>query len=387
MGARVRWFDGNWYIFINHKGNRKAKKIGPTKDDERKAREAAKIIESRLQLGDLGVFETENPTFREYAEGWLETHVTLHLKGASYANYRSVMHRHWIPALGDMTLLEIDRQKVRAVVTQKVKQGFKLNTIRNMLTALQSCLTVAQEDGLITSNPAMRLGKRFLRRDPVEIFRQKGIFTEDEIRALLKKAYYLDPRAHVIAMILARTGMRIGEATALKVSDFHFRERTIHVQRTWGRRKKTPDLQQFNLPKSGKERRVDMSRQLNETVQAFLKGRQQESEWLLPGQDGTPMLPTSWERRLWRPLFEDGEIPYRNPHMMRHAFASLLIQRGESLAYIKEQLGHSSIRITVDTYGHLIPGSNKRAVDSLDDAPPRKPGASEKPKRVSKTLK
>jgi integrase len=90
------------------------------------------------------------------------------------------------------------------------------------------------------------------------------------------------------------------------------------------------------------------------------------------------MLPTSWERRLWRPLFEDGEIPYRNQHMMRHAFASLLIQRGESLAYIKEQLGHSSIRITVDTYGHLIPGSNKRAVDSLDDAPPRKSGASGK---------
>ena len=102
---------------------------------------------------------------------------------------------------------------------------------------------MAQEDGLISQNPAMRLGKRFLRKDPEATFKPKGIFTEQEIRALLKKAYYLDPRAHVIVMILARTGMRIGEASALKIEDFHFRERLIHVQRTRGSRKKTPRLQ------------------------------------------------------------------------------------------------------------------------------------------------
>jgi integrase len=54
-------------------------------------------------------------------------------------------------------------------------------------------------------------------------------------------------------------------------------------------------------------------------------------------------------------------------HDLRHAFASLLIQNGESLAYVKEQLGHHSIQITVDTYGHLVPGGNRQAVDRLDD--------------------
>jgi len=48
-------------------------------------------------------------------------------------------------------------------------------------------------------------------------------------------------------------------------------------------------------------------------------------------------------------------------------FASLLIQNGESLAYVKEQMGHHSITITVDTYGHLVPGGNKAAVDRLDE--------------------
>lgn len=53
-------------------------------------------------------------------------------------------------------------------------------------------------------------------------------------------------------------------------------------------------------------------------------------------------------------------------HDLRHTFASLLIQNEESLVYMKEQMGHYSIQLTVDTYGHLIPGGNKAAVDKLD---------------------
>jgi len=71
-------------------------------------------------------------------------------------------------------------------------------------------------------------------------------------------------------------------------------------------------------------------------------------------------------------------LRYIRVHDLRHTFASLLIQNGESLAYVKEQMGHHSITITVDTYGHLVPGGNKAAVDRLDDletATIRNPGA------------
>jgi len=51
---------------------------------------------------------------------------------------------------------------------------------------------------------------------------------------------------------------------------------------------------------------------------------------------------------------------------LRHTFGSLLIQDGASLTYVKEQMGHSSIQITVDTYGHLIPGADIAWVDRLD---------------------
>ena len=54
-------------------------------------------------------------------------------------------------------------------------------------------------------------------------------------------------------------------------------------------------------------------------------------------------------------------------HDIRHTYASLLLQMGESMLYVRDQLDHSSIRITVDTYGHPVPGGNKEAVDKLDD--------------------
>ncbi len=58
---------------------------------------------------------------------------------------------------------------------------------------------------------------------------------------------------------------------------------------------------------------------------------------------------------------------------MRHTFGSLLIQQGESLAYVRDQMGHASIQVTVDIYGHLVPGGNRAAVDRLDsDLRPRR---------------
>jgi integrase len=66
----------------------------------------------------------------------------------------------------------------------------------------------------------------------------------------------------------------------------------------------------------------------------------------------------------------DAELRRVRFHDLRHSFASLLLQNGESLTYVKEQMGHSSINVTVDIYGHLVPGGNRQAVDKLDDAAP-----------------
>lgn len=76
---------------------------------------------------------------------------------------------------------------------------------------------------------------------------------------------------------------------------------------------------------------------------------------------------SSLRRRVWSKLLPKAGFRWLRIHDLRHTFASLLIQNGESLAYVKEQMGHHSIRVTVDTYGHLVPGGNRAAVDRLDE--------------------
>jgi len=87
--------------------------------------------------------------------------------------------------------------------------------------------------------------------------------------------------------------------------------------------------------------------------------------WVFLSSVGTPLQRREVVRQ-WRRLLSRLSMRHLRLHDLRHTFASLLIQNGESLAYVKEQLGHHSIRITVDTYGHLVPGGNKAAVDKLD---------------------
>ncbi len=71
--------------------------------------------------------------------------------------------------------------------------------------------------------------------------------------------------------------------------------------------------------------------------------------------------------RLSHPALAKAGLRRIRLHDLRHTFASLLIQNSESLAYVRDQLGHHSIQITVDTYGHLVPGANRQAVARLDE--------------------
>ena len=80
-------------------------------------------------------------------------------------------------------------------------------------------------------------------------------------------------------------------------------------------------------------------------------------------------------RHVFKRMLDKAKLHHIRIHDLRHTSASLLLQQGESVVYVKEQLGHSSIQITVDTYGHLIPGANRAAVDRLDDAPATQPSA------------
>jgi integrase len=81
--------------------------------------------------------------------------------------------------------------------------------------------------------------------------------------------------------------------------------------------------------------------------------------------EGQPVDMKNRFNRVFVKACEAAKIRPRNIHCTRHTFASILLMKGESPAYVKEQLGHSSIKMTVDVYGHFIPRANRQAVNKL----------------------
>jgi integrase len=229
-------------------------------------------------------------------------------------------------------------------------------------------LNHAIEDGLITSNPVSRIG-RFVQQ-PQEVEEQINPLTREELALFLETMQVRVPEHHPFFLCLARTGMRLGEALALQWVDIDWRGGFIEVRRNYVYGKIT-------RPKSGKNRRVDMSQQLAETLRHLLTQRKAEKlegkwaelpEWVFCNTKGGLLHSNNLRRRVFYPCLEKAGLRRVRIHDLRHTFASLLIQQGESLAYVRDQLGHHSIQITVDTYGHLVPGGNRAAVDRLDDA-------------------
>jgi len=172
-----------------------------------------------------------------------------------------------------------------------------------------------------------------------------------------------------------RAGLRRGELVALQYGDIQFGtneqdpNRFIVVQHNYVRREHT-------TTKSKKSRRVDLSKELRAVLlglrdqrllDAYLAGKNDIlSEVVFPGPDGSILDPDNLYHRYFLPVLAKAGIRKIRLHDLRHTFGSLLIQTGASIVYVKEQLGHSSIQVTVDTYGHLIPGANVSFVDRLD---------------------
>jgi Phage integrase family len=132
----------------------------------------------------------------------------------------------------------------------------------------------------------------------------------------------------------------------------------------------------YTTPKSKKPRQVDLSRELRRALmelrdkrmlEAFMAGKAGVADDLVfPSTAGTPLDPNNLVHYQFQPCLERAGLRRFRFHDLRHTFGSLLIQDGASLAYMKDKMGHSSIQVTADTYGHLIPGANINWVDGLD---------------------
>jgi integrase len=284
-----------------------------------------------------------------------------------------VLRQYLRPKFAPKRLNEINRDHVKALISDLVAKDLSRNTVRNAICVIRGIFNQAIEGGLLESNPAARLG-RFTRT--AKTAETRGVaLTSAEAQQFVDSAKEVCSEYYALFLTALRAGLRRGELVALQFGDIQFGKdeddpnRFIVVRHNYVRREHT-------TTKSKKSRRVDLSKELRRALlemrdkrmlDAFLNGKNDISEdFVFPSPEGTILDPDNLYHRYFLPVLAKAGIRKIRLHDLRHTFGSLLIQNGASIVYVKEQMGHSSIQVTVDTYGHLIPGANVNWVDRLD---------------------
>ena len=365
---KVRGKGRPWWVFVSVDCRRWTKKVG----DRGAAEAVASAVRRQIKAGAFQVEPSrQSPDFVGYARRYVETYARTACKWSTHQSYRVILDKHIAPAWRGLRLDQITRGKVKALLLERQQAGFAPGTVRNIQVFISGVFTHAYEDGIIAANPALKLG-RYIRKDDRR--RHVSPLTRDQVSAFLATARQ-ECRAHYPLLLCAfRTGMRLGELMGLAWDDIDFVANTIEVRRSYSHG-------HFSTPKSHKSRLVDISDQLKRTLldhQRDLLARfggklpearagEEAVHFAFPNRGGGPTDGDDFRRRVFYRLIEKADVPRFRIHDIRHTFASLLLQQGESLHYVREQMGHASIQTTVDVYGHLVPGSNRNAVNRLDD--------------------
>lgn len=214
-------------------------------------------------------------------------------------------------------------------------------------------------------HPALRTGKLIPKTDLTKDINPLSWDEKAKFENALKEHY---PAWYPLFLTALRTGMRLGELIALKLGDLDLNGNFIEVRRSYTKGHLT-------TTKSGKIRRVDMSKELSETLKAYLVERKKETlkkgwkelpEWLFYNSAGKMVDPDLLRRRVFLKILEKAELRHIRMHDLRHTYASLRISKGDNILDVSKQLGHHSVKITLDVYAHWMPGSKKAEVDGLD---------------------
>jgi len=362
-----------WWVFVVHNGNRTSRRVG-TKDA---AVEVATKIQARLQLGQFN-FEEEKkeekpePTFKEYADSWIKINAPAQCKEATVTSYDDLLRIHVLPEFGALKLKEITRGRIKDFIAFKINDGYSASSATHMRNLISNVLNKAVYDEVIHANPSLRLGKIVQKTNGEGEGNENDKvdpLTREETTTLLGTTLTHFRKDYALILLLFRTGLRIGEALALKWGDIDFNGRFIHVQRGLSRMK-------IQTPKSGKTRRIDMSPQLAETLTAYRTECKKKGlalglgdlpEYVFTNEKGGFIDLSNWRRRIFNKVLEKAKLRKIRIHDARHTYATLRISKGDNIADVSKQLGHYSVRLTMDVYYHWLPGNKKSEVDALDD--------------------
>lgn len=334
-------------------------------------REAEKVLAEKLrEAGQPTKAVVDlNITVSEYAARWLSL-LENNVKPRTLRSYEENLRIHLLPLFGRTKLRLLARGRIKSFLVAKRKEGLSRNTVRIIHATLRAMLNYAIDDGVIIHNPADKLGRQLrLTSSPTERDSEIKAFDRLQLTRFMDTAAVSEPEYYPLFFMLARAGLRLGEAFALTWEDLDFESRQIRVEQA-------VSAGSLSTTKSRRSRDVDMSAQLRDVLrnlksrrleQMLIEAREATLSWVFVNGAGHRM-DQSRVSKVFKRIVKAAELPlHYTPHCLRHTFASLLLQQGESPAYVQRQLGHASIQLTVDTYGRWLPMGNKAAVDRLDD--------------------
>lgn len=359
-------------VRLKHQGKEKCKEGFLTITTARSWRNSRKgrVAERRLfpekEHEERERLKHQTPRFRDYTPIWLRDCRTKGLKYSTLLSYEGILDKHLIPAFGDLRMDEVSREKVRELACRLRATGTAPKTIHNVIRALSAIFTLAYEEKPLPFNPARNPSKLVKLRKG----RRAVVYSHAEEILILAKVKADLPHWYPFVLCLFRTGVREGEAVALEPGDLDLRGRSVQIERNYT----AGHLE--DSPKDGEDRSVELSLDLVETLKGHLALQEAEAmaanrprpRWLFTTPAGEIIRSNNFRDRIWRPTLKALGLRYRCVHATRHTYATRLIMNGANLVYVQKQLGHSSIKITVDLYTHWIEAAERghaREVDRL----------------------
>jgi integrase len=289
-------------------------------------------------LEQLAVLMRQKPitrlSFAKLVEKWKATVVPT-LKDSTAANYRYNLERYLVPAFGNREIASLNRFDVETFLVERSK-SYSRNTLRGMRAALRGVLSWAVDHEWIPKNVCSgvklpRAGKNA----------ERPKITAEWVALLV--AHLPEPIATLI-LFVAVTGVRIGEAVGIKLSDFE--GDVLHIQRRiYERREGTPKTK-------SSDRYIPIPAPLLARLRTLGEG-----EWIFRTSVGTPLDPKNAMNRYVRPTATALGLKLGGWHSFRHAFSTQLLKK-YPVKVVSEILGHGDIETTLAIYQH--PGVEDR---------------------------
>jgi integrase len=367
---RRRWTapDGTakeaWVVdYSDQHGQRHIKTFARKKDAEHYQAETMVGVRRGTHTAD-----STSMTVADAAKLWLATAEGNGLERSTLLNYRQFIDLHIVPLIGTMKLSQLTVPLVRQF-EDKLRVARSPVMVRMVIRALGTLLTDAQERGLVAQNVVRSLRTQRRRGKEARIEgRRRGklkvgvdLPSPDEIRTLIG---HLDGRWRPLLLTAIFSGLRASELRGLRWTDIDFKRGEIHV------RQRADRFRQIGPPKSeAGERTVPIAPMLTNTLREWkLACPKGKLDLVFPNGAGNVELHTNIVGRGLIPAMlvaglvkPDGKAKYTGMHSLRHFYASWCINRRVDgglelpLKIVQARLGHASIQMTADRYGHLFP--------------------------------